>query len=65
MVTISLTFKNLSDVANLTNTFGMYGNDFEYTQPKYSVELNHLNAQNAVIRTCIMVLTSTQKKNLA
>jgi len=31
MVTISPTFKNLSDVPNLTNTFGMFGNDFEYT----------------------------------
>jgi transposase-like protein len=31
MVTISPTFKNLSDVPNLINTFGMFGNDFEYT----------------------------------
>jgi len=31
MVTISPTFKNLSDVPNLTNTFGMFGNEFEYT----------------------------------
>src|SRR3990172_4507545 len=31
MVTISPTFKNLSDIPNLTNTFGMFGNDFEYT----------------------------------
>ena len=31
MVTISPTFKNLSDVSNLTTTFGMFGNDFEYT----------------------------------
>lgn len=32
MVTISPTFKNLSDIPNLTNTFGMFGNDFEYTE---------------------------------
>lgn len=25
------TFKNLSDIPNLTNTFGMFGNDFEHT----------------------------------
>jgi len=31
MVTIPPTFKNLSDVPNLTNTFGMFGNEFEYT----------------------------------
>lgn len=31
MVTISSTFKNLSDIPNLTKTFGMFGNDFEYT----------------------------------
>ncbi len=31
MVTISPTFKNLSDVPNLTSTFGMFGNEFEYT----------------------------------
>lgn len=31
MVTISPTFKNLSDVPNLSNTFGMFGNDFEFT----------------------------------
>lgn len=31
MVTISPTLKNLSDVPNLTSTFGMFGNDFEYT----------------------------------
>ncbi|MBU4221961.1 MAG: hypothetical protein KKA10_10125 [Euryarchaeota archaeon] len=31
MVTISPTFKNLSEVPNLTNTFGMFGNEFEYT----------------------------------
>ena len=31
MVIISSTFKNLSDIPNLTNTFGMFGNDFEYT----------------------------------
>ncbi len=31
MVTISPTFKNLTDIPNLTSTFGMFGNDFEYT----------------------------------
>ena len=31
MVTISPTFKNLSDIPNLINTFGMFGNDYEYT----------------------------------
>lgn len=31
MVSISPTFKNLSDVPNLINTFGMFGKDFEYT----------------------------------
>jgi len=31
MVTISPIFKNLSDIPNLTSTFGMFGNDFEYT----------------------------------
>lgn len=31
MVTISPTFKNLSDIPNLINTFGVFGNDFEYT----------------------------------
>ena len=31
MVTISSTFKNISEIPNLLNVFGNFGNDFEYT----------------------------------
>jgi hypothetical protein len=32
MVTISSTLKNISEIPNLLNVFGMVGNDFEYTE---------------------------------
>ncbi len=32
MVTISSTFKNISQIPNLLNVFGDFGNDFEYTE---------------------------------
>ena len=54
MVTISPTFKNLSDIPNLTNTFGMFGNDFEYTatgifrriEPPQCPECNNATVHN-------------------
>ena len=32
MVTISSTFKNISQIPNLLNVFGDFGNDYEYTE---------------------------------
>jgi len=32
MVTISYTFKNMSEIPNLLNVFGNFGNDYEYTE---------------------------------
>ena len=32
MVTISSTFKNISEIPNLLNVFGNFGNDYEYTE---------------------------------
>ena len=55
MVTISPIFKNLSDIPNLTSTFGMFGNDFEYTatgifrriKPPQCPECNNLSPKTS------------------
>ena len=39
MVTISSTFKNISEIPNLLNVFGNFGNDYEYTETPESLTI--------------------------
>ena len=54
MVTISSTFKNISEIPNLLNVFGNFGSDFEYTatsifrriKPPQCPECNNITVHN-------------------
>ena len=55
MVTISPTFKNLSDVPNLTNTFGTFGNEFEYTVSGIFRRVTDLGLKSGASRGCSLI----------